>query len=210
MSLTVSAPKGGNFQPIPDGTYFGVCSMIVDLGAMYSERYDKTQRKVMIAWELPEETIEINGKTERRTVSSRYTSTLGSQGNLRRDLAAWRGRDFTEEELDGFELKNILGKSCILTIANTKGADGKTYTNVMGIAKLMKGMTPAKLEKEPLLFDLDTATLDDVDALPNWIGDQIRKSVTYQQMCEKEKEMDADPVPATTFSDLDDDGELSF
>lgn len=211
MSLIVSAPKGGNFQPVPDGTYLGVCSMIVDLGAMYSERYDKTQRKVMIAWELPAETIEVNGKTERRTVSSRYTATLGSQGNLRRDLITWRGRDFTEDELAGFELKNILGKSCLLTITNTKGSDGKNYTNVSGVARLMKGMAAAELEKEPLLFDLDTASLDDVDALPNWIGDQIKKSVTYQQMLEKEKEMEADPVPATTFTDLDDDeGDLPF
>lgn len=207
MSLVISETKGTNFQPIPDGTYIGVCSMLVDLGAMYSEKYGKTQRKVMIAWELPDETIEVNGKTERRTVSSRYTATLGSQGNLRRDLVAWRGRDFTDEELAGFDLKNILGKSCILTISNSKSADGKTYTNVTGIAKLMKGMQPVELEKEPLCFDLDSATLDDVDALPNWIGDQVKKSVTYQQMLEADQQND---VHGAQFTDLDDESELPF
>lgn len=207
MSLVVSEAKGSNFQPIPDGTYRGVCSMIVDLGAMYSERYGKTQRKVMIAWELPDETIEVNGKTERRTVSSRYTATLGSQGNLRRDLITWRGRDFTDEELAGFDLKNILGKSCLLTITNSKGQDGKNYTNVSGVARLMKGMEPSELEKEPLCFDLDSATLDDVDALPVWIGDQIKKSVTYQQMLEADQQND---VHGAQFTDLDDESELPF
>ena len=113
---------------------------------------------------------------------------------------------FTDEELAGFDLKNILGKSCILTISNSKSADGKTYTNVTGIAKLMKGMQPVELEKEPLCFDLDSATLDDVDNLPNWIGDQVKKSVTYQQMLEAEEKADQ----GVQFTDLDDESELPF
>ena len=113
MSLTVSQPKQNDFTPIPDGTYLGVCSMIVDLGMIYSETYKKSQRKVMIGWQLPEETIEVNGKPEPRVVTNRYTATLSENGNLYRDLIAWRGRPFTGEELIVFDLVNIIGTSCL-------------------------------------------------------------------------------------------------
>lgn len=207
MSLIVSAPKQNNFTPIPDGTYLGVCCMIVDLGMMYNETFKKTQRKVLIGWQLPEEPIEINGKTEPRVVSCRYTATLGQQGNLYRDLVKWRGREFTPEELEAFNLNNIIGASCLLNITNTKGGDGKNYANVTGVAKLMKGMEKGELVGDPLLFDLDTATLDDVDNLPHWIGDQVKKSVTYQAMLDKS---DAESVEPVAMEDLEDDGELPF
>lgn len=201
MSLIVSQPKQNDYTPIPDGTYLGVCSMIVDLGEMYSETYKKCQRKVMIGWQLPEETIEVNGKTEPRVVTNRYTATLGETGNLYRDLIAWRGKPFTAEELAAFNLENIIGASCLLTVSTSKNGD-KTYTNVTGVAKLLKGMEKGELVGEPLLFNLDTATAEDVEALPQWIANQIKKSETYKAMTR--------PVQQPEFTELEDDGELPF
>lgn len=206
MSLRVSQTKTNDYTPIPDGTYLGVCSMIVDLGMMYSEKYKKSQRKVLIGWQLPEETIEVNGKTEPKTVTNRYTATLNEAGNLYRDLIAWRGKAFTEEELADFDLANIMGKSCLLTISTTKVND-KTYTNVTGVSKLMKNMEKGELVGDPLFFDLDTATLEDVDALPQWIGNQIKKSATYKEMQEK---ADYASIEPPQMEDLDDDGDLPF
>jgi hypothetical protein len=45
-----------------------------------------------------------------------------------------------------------------------------------------------------------------VDNLPNWIGDQVKKSVTYQQMLEAEEKADH----GVQFTDLDDESELTF
>lgn len=204
MSLTVSQPKQNDFTPIPDGTYLGVCSMIVDLGMMYSETYKKSQRKVMIGWQLPEETIEVNGKPEPRVVTNRYTATLSENGNLYRDLIAWRGRPFTEEELNAFELVNIIGTSCLLTISTSKNGE-RTYTNVTGVAKLLKGMAKGELSGEPLIFNLDAATPEDVEQLPQWVGNQIKKSVTYQEMIAAYKS-----VEAPEFQELEEDGDLPF
>ena len=201
MSLIVSQPKTNDFTPLPDGTYLGVCSMIVDLGDMYSETYKKLQRKVMIGWQLPEEPIEVNGKEEPRVVTNRYTATLGESGNLYRDLIAWRGKPFTPEELAAFDLKNIIGASCLLTVATSKTGE-KTYTNVTGVAKLLKGMDKGELTGEPLLFNLDTATLADVEALPQWIANQIKKSETYKIMTAA--------VEPVELKELEDDGELPF
>jgi hypothetical protein len=38
---------------------------------------------------------------------------------------AWRGREFTPEELKGFHLKNILGAWCMISVVHNEN-DGKT------------------------------------------------------------------------------------
>lgn len=208
MSLTVSAPRSGNFTPLEDGTYLAVCCGIVDLGTIYNERYGKNQNKVMILWEIPGETVEVNGKQEPRILSARYTATLGNQGNLRRDLISWRGRDFTEDELDGFKLVNIVEKSCFLNVQNNKAENGKTYTNVVGVMALPKGTPKAVMTVEPIIFDFDTGTLADVEALPDWIADQVKASITYQKLASGT--LDDPEVAPVQFDALDDSGDLPF
>ena len=128
MSLTVNGESAPSIAPVEEGTHLGVCSMLIDLGMQYSEVYKKSQRKVLIGWELPDETIEIDGEMKPRVLSKRYTANLSEKSNLRKDLASWRGRDFTQEELKAFDLKNIVGASCLLTIIHSKNGE-KTYAS---------------------------------------------------------------------------------
>lgn len=208
MSLTVSAPKSGSFKPLEDGTYLAVCCGMVDLGTIYNERYGKNQDKVMILWEIPGETVDVDGKEEPRILTARYTATLGSQGNLRKDLISWRGRDFTEDELDGFKLQNVVGASCFLNVQSNKAENGKTYTNVVGVMALPKGTQKAQMTVKPIVFDFDTGTLADIEALPGWIADQVKTSITYQQM---RNGIEADSEVPTQLTEFDDDeGQLPF
>lgn len=180
MSLIVNGSSASNYDPIPEGTHLAVCNMIVDLGMQYNETYKNTSRKVLIGWELPEEHIELEDGEHTRTISKRYTASLSESSNLRQDLAAWRSRDFTPEELAAFDLRNIIGKSCLLTIIH-KDSNGKTYANIQSISALPKGMQKGELSEGATLFDLDTDPLDAVDLLPKWIADIIKKSSTYQE-----------------------------
>ena len=180
MSLIVNGSSASNYDPIPEGTHLAVCNMIVDLGMQYNETYKNTSRKVLIGWELPEEHIELEDGEHTRTISKRYTASLSESSNLRQDLAAWRSRDFTPEELAAFDLRNIIGKSCLLTIIH-KDSNGKTYANIQSVSALPKGMQKGELSEGATLFDLDTDPLDAVDLLPKWIADIIKKSFTYQE-----------------------------
>ena len=93
--------------------------------------------------------------------------------------ASWRGRDFTAEELDAFNLRNIVGAPCLMNIIHTEGKDGKTYANIAGLMRLPKGMPPAKLETDPIIFDLDEDPLENLELLPEWIADKVKESETY-------------------------------
>lgn len=201
MSLTVNASAKSTIPPIPEGTYLAVCGLLVDLGDQFSKKYGKASRKVMIGWEIPEETIEIDGEKKPRMVYNRYTASLGENSILRKDLAAWRGRDFAEEELAGFDLHNVVGASCYLNIIHRE-SNGRVYANISSIMALPKKAEKGKLSEPPVVFDLDSASETDIEALPQWIADIIRQSETY-----KNREVNVEPPK---FQELEDDGELPF
>ena len=180
MSLVVNGSSASTIDPIEEGTYLGVCSMLIDLGMQYSEQYKNRSRKVLIGWEIPEETIELDDGPHPRTISKTYTASLNERANLRADLAAWRGRDFTDTELAAFDLHNIIGASCLINIIHST-RDGRTYANISSIMALPKGMAKGKLAEPPIVFDLDTDPLEALDKMPKWIVERIKKSETYQE-----------------------------
>ena len=206
MSLTVSGSSATNFPPIPEGTYLAVCYMLVDLGMQYNETYKTTSKKLLVGWEIPTETIELEDGPHTRTISKQYTASLNENANLRKDLAAWRGRDFTEEELEAFNLRNVLGKSCMISIIHSKGTNGNTYANIQSIMALPKGMQPGKLTESTVILDLDEDPLDQVERLPKWIAERVKKSLTYQERLNAPDDL----ADQTAYTDLNDDGELPF
>lgn len=200
MSLTVNGSSAATYEPISEGTHLAVCNMLVDLGMQKSETYGTSSRKVLIGWEIPDETIQLDDGQVPRTITQRYTASLNEKAILRKDLAAWRGKDFTDEELAAFDLKAIVGKSCLVNIIH-KSYNGKTYANIQNVMALPRSIAPGKLSEPPIVFDLDENTLEDLEKLPKWIQDIIRKSPSYEEKLTAGPKMEELP---------DDDGDLPF
>jgi hypothetical protein len=57
-------------------------------------------------------------------IAKQFTLSLNEKANLRADLASWRGRDFTPEEIRGFDLKNILGHWAMISVTASE-RDGR-------------------------------------------------------------------------------------
>lgn len=179
MSLIINEGSSTSIPLLPEDTYPAVCNMLVDLGDQYSEKFDKTSRQILICWEIPSETLD-NG--EPRRLSRTYTASLNSKGNLRRDLIAWRGRDFTIEELKAFDLKNIVGAPCMLQVIHRAGQDGTKRAVIGGIMKLPKGMPVPALSNGFTIFDLDDPdAADQMKNLPEWIQTRIKESETWKE-----------------------------
>lgn len=153
MSLTAS-DSGGNFKSVEAGTYVARCIRLIDLGTQHSEYEGKEQikKQILIMWELPSELIEggeYDGKPY--TISHFYTNSLNEKARLRKDLESWRGKPFTEAELKGFSLLNILGHPCM--ISTTVNESGKA--KLAGVSKVMKGLTCPDQINPLIAFDLD-------------------------------------------------------
>jgi hypothetical protein len=86
------------------------------------------------------------------TVHKRYTISLGTKANLYQDLVSWRSKPFTEAELQGFELKNLLDVPAYLSVSKVDKGD-KTYNNVVGILPLPKGMVLEDRYNPLIIFD---------------------------------------------------------
>jgi hypothetical protein len=67
-------------------------------------------------------------------VSNRYTASLDQKSNLRKLLKTWRGRDFTKEELDGFDMETIISAPCQIVVSHTE-KEGSIYSNVESVIK---------------------------------------------------------------------------
>jgi len=177
MGRYASDSGGGSFTPAPTGTHIARCIRITDLGTQHGEYKGQPTRRnqILVTWELPDEMIEVEGKQIPITTSRFYTNSLGEKANLRRDLESWRGRTFTEEELDRFDLENILTKPCLLTIVAAE--NGKT--KVASVSGLPKNTTCPDQINPSFTFWLDEFDEETFDSIPDGIKAIIKKSEEY-------------------------------
>lgn len=181
---------GGGGPPAPAGTHPATCVQVIDLGTQYNERYDKHQRRVMLGWELASDERRNDGKPW--LVFKRYSLGFGSAdkpSNLRRDLNSWRGRDLTEEELEGFDLRKLLGVGCLVSVGHRKVGES-TYTDVNAVTQRPKGMTSRAPETKCIYFDTSDP---DMSAFREF-GENLRRTIESSAEW-KEKTGATDPHP---------------
>ena len=195
MSLTVSAGREARFEPVEEGTHLGVCRMVVDLGVQRSDLFQSQSRKVLIGWELPGLLVETEDGPRPRSISRQYTASLGENANLRQELAAWRGRDFSPEELENFDLRKIVGTSCLVNVEH-RTANGKTCAVVRNVLPLPKGMAGGVLRERPVVYDMDRDPPGAVEALPRWVAELVKRSADWPPQA----------AAAPAFTELPDDG----
>lgn len=131
--------SGGDFKPCPAGTHAAVCVDVVDLGMLPG--FDgKVQHKIKIVWQVDE--LRDDGKPF--AVSKRYTPSLHEKASLRKDLEAWRNQQFTDEELDGWDLENIIGAPAMLQVVHVT-KNGKIFANIQAIMRLPKMMSAPRM-----------------------------------------------------------------
>jgi hypothetical protein len=98
------------------------------------------KRRIEISWQI-DVNME-NGKPY--LVRRRYNCSLNEKATLRRDLESWRGRAFTRQELQVFDLENLLSVGGLLNLIH-EVRNGSTYANVAGVMKLPKDMTAPRV-----------------------------------------------------------------
>lgn len=171
--------RGVQIPIIESGSYAAVCCGIVDLGTQQGiyngeERY---RSELVIIFEIPDELVEINGEMVPRQISKRFAKSVNEKASFRSFLKSWRGHDFTQAELEDFDLKNMLGVPAVLNIVhNVSKSNGNTYAYLDGVVKLMKGMTVGGASVSHY-FNIGMAKSWPCFAkLPEWIRETINKS----------------------------------
>ena len=192
MAFIAKDSGGGDFKKVPPGVYIGRCYSLIDLGTQLTtgQYGEKMQHKIKISWELFGDdeagqplTILVDGKEMPLTISKNYTVSLHEKAGLRKDLSAWRGKDFTEDEAKAFDVSKLMGVYCMVncTLSET---NGKTYTNVAGLTPLPGALRNAKPEPvhDNIIFDLDKPDMKAFNAFYEKLQEMIRRSPEWAQL----------------------------
>ncbi len=179
MKLTDSG--GGDFEQPPTGSHIARCIKMIDIGTQKSEFQGRAniKRQIILAWELPLELMSPEHGGKPFVVSKFYTASLNEKANLRKDLANWRGRDFSDQELLGFDSKNLLDKGCMLSIIH----NDKNRARVAGVMAMPKGTVLPPATHPLVYFSLEPDEFDVAvfDSLPDGFKRMIDVSPEYQQ-----------------------------
>ena len=197
--MIVAETKGtSDYKLPPSGLVMGSLVRILDLGTQKVtwQGAVKMQRKVMFTFELHGEGYQMDdGKP--MVQSKRYTLSLNQQSGLRADLESWAGKGLTEEQLKGFNLKDLLGKWAYLNLTHTE-RDGKTYCNIMGLNPVPSSV--AKAGFPPIANSFVYLNLQEYDqTIFDGLSDNLKKviseSAEWQNrnaLCES---IEDDPIP---------------
>jgi hypothetical protein len=216
--MALVAKEGeGSFTPVPPGMHLARCYRVVDLGTQKSEYLGTIKHlpKVMLQFEVHGEDENgkaiVTSKNEPMTISKNFTLSLAEKATLRKDLQTWRGREFTAEELRGFELKNVLGAWAMISVIKSAGNNGKEYTNIAAIMSVPPTIKKAGLPEghnKLGLFSIDEADMEMFDTFSDGLKAKIQGSPEWQartgQQYAKDQNASANSK-GSGFDDMDDD-----
>jgi hypothetical protein len=165
MSLTISGEgSGGDFPKLEPGIYHGTCFSIVDLGTTDQEYKGVVSKKtrVHLGFEIteavdPSTNIVMMEDGRPFGVFKTYTASLFEAATLRKDLESWRGKSFTEEELAGFDISNLIGCTAKIEVGLTKKSDFGDGGNpkILALREPKEGVQKVETHNDTLIFDLD-------------------------------------------------------
>lgn len=187
MSLKITKKVVERIPPVAAGSYLSTCIGVIDLGEQREkfpgEKVEKYVNKVVLIFELDGETVEVDGESKPRWISTELTASLNEKSNLGKILSAWVGEEFNAEYAASgqFDLQKLAGRACILNVSVKEKDDGDAYNKVTGVSGLPKGIPAPGANSETMVFDIDERDEAVLETLPGWIQEKIRKSTQYQQ-----------------------------
>jgi hypothetical protein len=183
------------------------CVQIIDCGTQEEEweGVKSSKRKLRVTWELP--TVEFtsqDGETYNPIISREYTASLHEKSILRPMLEAWRGRAFSSDELDDFEITKLLNATCLIQVAHKEKRTGGQCAVIANVSKLPKGMKCPERQRALSEYSASEGDSELYRTLPDWLKDKIALSPEWQEVVKK------NGAPQSTRADHVPDDEVPF
>lgn len=183
--MIVTGKSSFEREPLEASSYPARCIQVIDLGTQSGGKYPAA-RKVRLGFEIPSEkrVYDENVGEEPVILGKTYTATIGPGSNLRNDLENWRGKPFTKEELERFDLSNILGATALIGVSAEPSAkdSSKIINKINTVAKPMKGHKIEDQHYESVDFNFDSGSpnWELYKFVPDFLRDWIEESPEYK------------------------------
>lgn len=186
MGIVAKQMKEREWEIAPQGTHIARCISMIHIGTVAWEYLgeQKNTEKVRLTFELPMEMRSFDEAAEQpMTIDKEYTLSMYEQSNLRKDLESWRGQAFSKEEESSFDITNLLGVACNVSIVHKVSKKGKEYAVIGAITTLTKGTKCPKQFNESFQFnyndDFNTKWLD--NECNSWLQETIKSTPEYKE-----------------------------
>lgn len=182
--MALTAPKGKAFDPAPAGSHVARLYQIIHIGTITTEfKGEKKQTdKIRLTFELCNETKVFKEGEEAKplSVSREFSFYMSPKANLRQFVEGMIGTRLDEEEAATFDLEGLLSEDCLLNIVHSESkSSGNIYADIKSASPLPKGMTAPTVFNTPTLIDVNSATEEQIDALPEFIRDKMKSSEQF-------------------------------
>ena len=164
--------------PVPAGGYLAVCVGVFDLGEQYSEKFKNYSPKLMITFDLPSVTIEVEGKQEPRQLSREFTISGKNNSKLRAFISSWNGVQYSDEAFGEFDPLTQIGKPAMINVLLNETGE---YANIDSIMPVFPGLPVPTTSTKMQTWDMDTWDDKAFAELPGWVQEKIKKSSQYQK-----------------------------
>ena len=209
MSLTISGESGGgDFPKLEPGIYHGTCYSIIDLGESDQEYKGVVSKKkrIHLGFEIteavdPSTNIVMTEDGRPFGAFKTYTASTSELSTLRKHVESWRGKSYTDEEVNSFDITQMIGCTVKIEIGLTKKSDFGEGGNpkIVALREPRDGIKKVETHNDIVLFDIDDycdeftgnsspkskAMCDVFESLADWHKSDIEAS--YQWMVAKQK-----------------------
>lgn len=174
MGTTIEQGPDRPREMAPAGNHRAICCRVIDLGTQSYEFNGEAIRahKVLLGFELSDEPAADGSPLQ---ISQEFTASLHEKSKLRPFLESWRGRAFTPQELARFDLANLLGQPCLISVIHEVSKKGKSFAAISGVGRMPKGMAAPEPVADFVHYQLEDGD-PPADALPAWIIQKIDRA----------------------------------
>lgn len=185
MSIIATKSQGTKFVPLEEGSYAARIYQIIHLGTIVGYQ-GQMQDKVRISFEVPSEMKVFKEEKGEQPVSlsKEYTVSTHEKSGLRKLIVACDPKGLPEELEGEYDIENLLGKSCLVSVVHNQGKDGAVYANIDVETVLPKGMKCLDAVNEPKLLSYDNFDSELFNTLPQFIQDKMKQSWEYKTIIE--------------------------
>ena len=209
--MPVIQKSESSYSLAPAGSHVARCYACISLGTQASPNPQyKPRFQVVVFFELPNETVTVNGETRPMVVGKFLGTSMGSPNKPSATnlfLTAWRGKPFTPEDIGRFDLANVVGAAAMLNIIH-EDKNGKQREVIASISPLPKGMTCPQQFHKSVKYEIEMGKNDVFNALAPGLQKMIAKCLEWNQPAEEaghDADSDADAGAALADNKKDDE-----
>ena len=174
MTLKDKLPQGGSGKGrVSEGSHPARIVQIIKLGTQEDEYKGekKINRQLWITYEVPEETLTVDGEEKPRWISHRVNELGGEKAKLTTIITAAEAHGSVEDYSD------LLGKPVTLAVGTTSGGNAKV-TSISAVPKSFAKAIP-ELANASAFWDIDEPDMEFYAGLPDFLKEMIQAAPEF-------------------------------